>query len=196
VATGLRRSGGRDGAEGGSSLLMPPAPAVEVARVEAAVLGDERLVRAALTAHGPAARRRRYSRALAGAAVVAAGLVGFTWWADLPTPLYPVGVVLALASAWPLAADRYRSLGHTVVDGHLVVRLGSLHRRRTVLAIDGIIGVTIRQSLFQRRAGLVTVIATTAAGAQHYDIPDVPETVAIDLARTLVPASRPLIGGG
>ena len=127
---------------------------------------------------------------------MAAGLVGFTWWADLPTPLYPVGVVLALASAWPLAADRYRSLGHTVVDGHLVVRLGSLHRRRTVLAIDGIIGVTIRQSLFQRRAGLVTVIATTAAGAQHYDIPDLPETVAIDLARTLVPASRPLIGGG
>jgi putative membrane protein len=194
VATGLRRSGGQDGAEGGSSLLMPPAPAVEVRRVEAAVLGDERLVRAPLTAHGPAARRRRYIRALAGAAVVAAGLVGFTWWADLPTALYPVGVVLALAGAWLLAADRYRSLGHSVVDGHVVVRLGSLHRRRTVLAIDGIIGVTIRQSLFQRRAGLVTVIATTAAGSQHYDIPDLPETVAIDLARTLVPASRPLIG--
>ena len=193
VATGLRRTGGEGGEGGGSSLLMPPAPVADVLGVESTVLGDERPTNAPLAEHGPAARRRRYTRALAGAAGFAAVLAALTWWTGLPAPLYPIWVAIALIGALLLAADRYRNLGHALVDRHLVVRLGSLHRRRTVLAIDGVIGVTIRQSPFQRRAGLMTVIATTAAGSQHYDIPDLPRTVAIDLTRALVPASRPLI---
>ncbi len=191
VATGLRRGGGEEG--GGSTLLMPPAPVADVLRVEAAVLGDERLVREPLRPHGPAARRRRYTRALVAAALILAGSAALAWWAGLPAPLYPFWVAVVLAASLALAADRYRNLGHAVVDGHLVVGLGSLHRRRTVLAVDGVIGATIRRSVFQRRAGLATVIATTAAGAQHYDVPDLPEAAAIELARTLVPVCRALI---
>lgn len=194
VATGLRRTGGEGGEGGGSSLLMPPAPVAEVLRVESTVLG-ERLTNAALAAHGPAARRRRYTRALVGAAAFAAVLALLTWWTDLPAQLYPIWVAVALIGALLLAADRYRSLGHTVLDGHLVVRLGSLHRRRTVLAIDGVIGVTMRQSPFQRRAGLMTVIATTAAGVQRYDIPDLARPAALELARTLVPQASAVITG-
>ncbi len=191
VATGLRRGGGEGG--GGSTLLMPPAPVADVLRVEATVLGDERLVREPLRPHGPAARRRRYTRALVAAALILAGSAALAWWAGLPAPLYPFWVAVVLAASLALAADRYRNLGHAVVDGHLVVGLGSLHRRRTVLTVDGVIGVTIRRSVFQRRAGLATVIATTAAGAQHYDVPDLPEAAAIELARTLVPVCRALI---
>jgi putative membrane protein len=161
VATGLRREGG---GEGGSSLLMPPAPAADVLRVQTAILGDQRLVRGSLQPHGTAARRRRYTRSLAGAAAALAALAALTWWVGLPAPLYPLWVVAVRGGSLPLAADRYRNLGHAVVDGHLVVGFGSLHRRRTVLAVDGVIGVTIRQSIFQRRAGVATLIATTAAG--------------------------------
>lgn len=190
IATGLRRSGGEGGGAGsdggGGSLLMPPAPAAEVRRVEAAVLGDDRLVDTPLTAHGPAARRRRYTRALVGTLPVAAGLAALTWWAGLPPPILALWAVLVLV-AFPLAADRYRNLGHAVVDGHLIIQVGSLDRRRTVLAVDGIVGVTVRRSLFQRRAGLATVIATTAAGAQHYDVPDLTWGTALQVAHRLVP---------
>lgn len=193
VATGLSRAGGQgDGGDGGgSSLLMPPAPTAQVRRVEAAVLNpgnpDHRLVDTPLTAHGPAARRRRYLRALLGTLPVAAGLAALTWWAGLPAPFLALWAVL-VAAAVPLAADRYRNLGHAVADGRLIVRVGSLYRRRTVLALDGVVGVTIRQSLFQRRAGVATVVANTAAGAQHYDVPDLPVAAAADLARTILPA--------
>jgi putative membrane protein len=194
VATGLRRPGGED--SGGSSLLMPPAPVTEVLRIESIVLGDEHLTHAPLAAHGPAARRRRYIRALVGAAAFAAGLAALTRWAELPASLYPLVVLAAVVGGVLLAADRYRNLGHAIVDRHLVVRLGSLHRRRTVVAIDGVVGVTIRQSWFQRRAGLATLIATTAAGAQHYDVPDLPARTAMDVAAALVPACVPLTTAG
>uniref|UniRef100_UPI003B3AD31C PH domain-containing protein n=1 Tax=Nakamurella sp. TaxID=1869182 RepID=UPI003B3AD31C len=193
IATGLRRAGGDDAGpagDGGGALLMPPAPAGEVRRVEAAVLSrgraGDRLVDTPLLRHGPAARRRRYTRALAGTLPVAAGLAALTWWAGVPTPLLTLWALLIVAAV-PLAADRYRHLGHAVVDDHLVVQVGSLARRRTVLAVDGIVGVTVRRSFFQRRAGLATLIATTGAGAQHYDVPDLPEPVALDLARCLLP---------
>ena len=190
IVTGLRRAGGEGNEGGGSSLLMPPAPAAEVRRVEAAVLDPDnagrRAVDPTLTAHGPAARRRRYTRALAGTLPVAAGLAALTWWAGLPAPFLPLWAVLVLV-AFPLAADRYRSLGHAVTEGRLIIQVGSLDRRRTVLAVDGITGVTIRRSPFQRRAGLATLVATTGAGAQHYDVPDLEWGVALDLARRLLP---------
>ena len=119
---------------------------------------------------------------------MAAGLAALTWWAGVPTPALALWALLILAAV-PLAADRYRNLGHAVVDDHLVVQVGSLARRRTVLAVDGIVGVTVRRSFFQRRAGLATLIATTGAGAQHYDVPDLPVAVAVELARRLLPAS-------
>jgi putative membrane protein len=43
-----------------------------------------------------------------------------------------------------------------------------------VLARDGIIGWKVEQSFFQRRADLAMLVATTAAGRQHYDVVDVP----------------------
>ena len=71
-------------------------------------------------------------------------------------------VVAALA----LAADRARSLGHTLADGYVVARSGSLNRRREALEVEHVIGWTFRSTWFQRRAGLTTLVATTAGGRQ------------------------------
>ncbi|MGW1743722.1 PH domain-containing protein [Nocardia sp. NPDC001965] len=133
-----------------------------------------------LTRHGPAARRRRYVRAcwpvpLTVAILVvtpAAGLHAPGWWWLLPVVLAPVCALLA--------EDRYRGLGHTVVpaaDGSpswLIVGSGSLDRVRTCLEAPGIIGWTVRQTFWQRRAGLATVGAATAAGKKFYRIEDIP----------------------
>ncbi|MDQ6922097.1 MAG: PH domain-containing protein, partial [Candidatus Dormibacteraeota bacterium] len=64
---------------------------------------------------------------------------------------------------------------------------GSLVRRRSMLSCDGIIGWNLRQSFFQRRAGLATLVATTAAGRQQYAVQDVPLDEAVDVANRALP---------
>ena len=81
----------------------------------------------------------------------------------------------ALAAALALAADRVRSLGHALVAGTSWSRSGSLIRRREALETAGVIGWNLRSTWFQRRAGLTTLVATTAGGQQSVTALDVPE---------------------
>lgn len=182
IATGLRV--GR-GAERGGTLLLPPAPRSEALRVAAAVIRRREPVTAPLRVHGPAARRRRYTRALPVCALVVAALTAL-WWAGLPAWVW-LGSLALLPCGALAAADRYRGLGHAVVDGNLVSAAGSLVRRRNVLACEGIIGWNLRQSFFQRRAGLVTLTATTAAGRQAYHVQDVDAAEALRVAGEALP---------
>jgi putative membrane protein len=183
IATGLRV--GR-GAERGGSLLVPPAPRTDVLRVAAEVIGAAEPVTCPLTAHGPRARTRRYTRALIVWALLVAALaivhwaIGGPWW-------LPVAALALLPVALALAADRYRNLGHAVAGGRLVVGRGSLVRRRAAVAAEGIIGWNVERSFFQRRAGLATLTATTAAGEQHYDVQDVELGEALRVAEELLP---------
>ena len=49
------------------------------------------------------------------------------------------------------------------------------------------IGWTVRATWFQRRAGLVALVATTAGGRQRVTVPDVPEDDAVALAGAATP---------
>ncbi|WP_374243100.1 PH domain-containing protein [Mycobacterium sp. CnD-18-1] len=165
------------GGEGEASLLLPPCPAVTARTVLAELIDDPEAVEAPLQAHGPAAVRRRWTRAvalpvLAGVALALVGVPVWVWvlWA------------LLLGCACLMAADRARSLGHLVRDGWLVARAGSLERRRDHLDTAGIIGWTVRQTFFQRRAGVATLIAATAAGEKRYQVLDVPAEQAWSVA--------------
>jgi putative membrane protein len=183
IATGLRV--GR-GAERGGSLLLPPAARTEAQRVAAEVIGRSAPLTCPLVEHGPRARIRRYTRALAGWALLAAALAIVHWAVGGPAWLLVVALVLLPVAAL-LAADRYRNLGHAVADASLVVRSGSLVRRRCVVSAEGIIGWNVERSFFQRRVGLATLTATTAAGRQHYDVQDVDLREALRVAEELVP---------
>jgi putative membrane protein len=113
--------------------------------------------------------------------------LGLLWWfVNWPVWL-PITALALFVLAVPLALDRYRNLGHALADGFLVTRYGSLIRRRYMLDAAGIIGWNERMSFFQRRAGLVTLIATTAAGRQHYDVIDIARSDAIALADAATP---------
>lgn len=182
ITTGL----GRGTAESGATVLAPPAPVRLVTEVAVAVCADPEAVHGRLHQHGPVARRRRYTRAiLSGAGITLGTAVATVWW-QLPTGLFVVGC-LPLLAAPLLAADRYAGLGHLLTPGHLVVRAGSFERHRAVLARAGVIGVVVRQSFFQRRAGVATLTVTTAAGRQAYHVVDAPLPRAWALAAALLP---------
>ncbi|MBS9373297.1 PH domain-containing protein [Rhodococcus sp. B50] len=185
---------GRTAQQGGSSLVLPSAPDGEVRRVAAEVLTQRLPLDAPLRSHGPRARRRRYVRTLwPVGVVVVVGLAALTVTERrVPVPVLVTVIVLLVAGACALAQDRYRGLGHAVVDGHLVARSGSIDRQRICLDADGVIGWTVRQTFFQRRAGLATVVAATPAGSGRYEVIDIP----VDEAWALVQEVTPGMGEG
>jgi putative membrane protein len=167
---------GVDGA-GEASMLLPPCQKSTAEAVLTDLIAQPDAVSGVLRRHGPAATRRRWTRALTLPVIAVLVLV------LLPTPTW-AWVVWALSTICCalLAFDRSRSLGHRVGDGWLVARTGSLQRRRDCIAAPGIIGWTVRQTLMQRRAGVATLIAATAAGVKHYQLIDVPADIAWSVA--------------
>ncbi|SCF84434.1 putative membrane protein [Streptomyces sp. Ncost-T6T-2b] len=91
----------------------------------------------------------------------------------------PVAVVLAL--------DAYRGLGHALSGRYLVTRSGTVRRSTAALERAGVIGWTVKQSVFQRRAGLLSVTATTAAGGGAYTAYDTDASEGLTFAAEAVP---------
>jgi len=162
---------------GEASLLLPPCPRATAESVLSGLIAKPDAVSGPLRAHGPAATRRRWTRALTLPAVLLIVM------AAVPTPIWvwPVWAVLTVCCVL-LAVDRSRALGHRVDAQWLVARSGSLDRRRDCIAAAGIIGWTVRQTLLQRRAGVATLIAATAAGVKRYRVIDVPAELAWTIA--------------
>jgi putative membrane protein len=162
---------------GEASVLLPPCPAATAEAVLIELVGDRDVVTGPLRGHGRRAAMRRWTRALGipvviGAALAAVMVVGGK--SAVPLWVWPAWIAL---TAWCalLAVDRIGALGHRVQDGWLVMRAGSVERRRDCLATAGIISWTVRQSPFQRRAKVATLVAATAAGVKRYPLIDVPE---------------------
>jgi putative membrane protein len=123
-----------------------------------------------LTAHPAAARRRRVVRAVAsGLLVTAAGAVATLtagWWWVLA-----IGVALTVLGV-PLGLGRYAALGHAAGPRSFSVRSGWLVREQAVLQRRAVVGWQVRQSVFQRRVGLATVMACVGAGTGGYTAVD------------------------
>ena len=171
---------------GEASQLLPPCPRATAEAVLVDLIERPDVVTGALTPHGPAAIRRRWVRALALPVVasVGAGIAALT--VGIGVWVWPVLVLLSAFSVF-LAVDRSRSLGHRVGGGWLVARAGSMQRRRDCVAAPGIVGWTVRQSWPQRRAGVATLVAATAAGTKRYEVLDVPADAAWTIAATTSP---------
>ncbi|WP_433250707.1 PH domain-containing protein [Streptosporangium sp. CA-135522] len=184
VATGL--------AEDDSTALLPPSPRAEVHRSAAAVLAEAvSPTLMTLRPHPRAALRRRIVHALWPPLVLVALFAGLAaWLSRIPDLLWPVGPVLlltGLSAGLLLARDAYRNLGHGLHGGYLVTRYGTARRRTVVLRRSAIIGWTVSRSPFQRRAGLLTLAATTAAGKKAYKVRDVSVPQGLAFAEESVP---------
>lgn len=174
---------GVDGA-GEASLLLPPCPRATAETVLSELIARPDVVSGPLRRHGAVATRRRWTRALTLPAVLL--IVMAALYSRTPVWLWPVLAVLTVCCVL-LAIDRSRALGHRVEADWLVARAGSLDRRRDCIAAAGIIGWTVRQTFLQRRAGVATLIAATAAGVKSYRVIDVPAEVAWTIAGAASP---------
>jgi putative membrane protein len=98
------------------------------------------------------------------AGVVLTPLAGW-WW------LLATGAVLTVLGV-PLGIARYAALGHAAGPRSFAVRSGWLVQEQTVLQHRAVVGWQVRQSIVQRRAGLVTVQACVGAGRGGYTAAD------------------------
>lgn len=187
IATGLTDHNDKSENKAPNKGLLPFAPKAEAEHVAAQVLGSG-VIDLDLIAHPRAARTRR---------LVRAGWVAGIWAAlvVLAAVRLPVsgrvvaGFAVALV-AWAavlLAFDAYRSLGHRLDPAYLNMRSGTFTRTTVRLERAGIIGWQLRSSWFQRRRGLVTLVATTAAGSGAYAVRDLGTDDATALADAAVP---------
>ncbi|WP_018333563.1 PH domain-containing protein [Actinomycetospora chiangmaiensis] len=182
VATGLSH-GKRQRSD--PRALLPVAPAAVVDRVVAEVLQEPAAptTQVDLLAHPRTARTRRVRRASAvclvpavvTAALALAGADGLWFTAA-------VLAVLGLGAGVGLGRLAYRNLGHGVVGRYVVTRHGVPGRRTVALRRDGILTWTLTRTPFQRRAGLVTLWFTTAAGDGAYGVYDLGVEQAMALA--------------
>jgi len=186
VATGLGSRSDRERSD--PKTLLPPAPLAVAHRVATAVLGASPVSDVDIRRHPRAARSRRLRWSLLPVFLVVAvlGVLGalttvvllhLAWIAAMV--LTPVAVALAL--------DDYRNLGHGLAGDYLVTRYGAGSRHTVALLRGGVIGWTVRSSPFQRRAGLITLAATTAAGRGEYFVRDVDESEGLAFAAEAVP---------
>ena len=188
VTTGL------DAKTSGKGALLPPAPLEQAHRVASAALGltDTGLATSAiLVRHPMAALRRRMTRAVVPAVVMAA----LSWLCsdaiDWLAPIWPSALLLVPLAAI-LAADRYRNLGHALRPEYLVISNGSLVRRRVAVQRSGIIGWRLHQSPLQRWSGVLTLDAITAAGAGRYSVVDITPARALELVARVNPGLLPI----
>jgi putative membrane protein len=185
VATGMRAKTENQSSD--PKTLLPAAPMPVARRVATEVLGAP-VGAAVIVGHPRAARRRRllwaaYWVLVPVAILVLLGLL-------LTTVLLHIAWITAVVLtpiAVALALDEYRNLGHGLTDQHLVTRYGAGSRRTVSLLRSGVIGWTIKSSPFQRRAGLVTIAATTAANKGEYLVSDVGESEGLRFAAEAVP---------
>lgn len=188
VATGLKQNRPNQMAEE-SKVLLPESPRAYADDVAAQILAEPQSPTSTpLLPHPPAARRRRLTWALAAVAAAVGVLVvlGLTTTSVLLHVAWVSAVVLGALGVF-LALQAYGNLGHGSSDGYLVIRHGVLARRTVALRRSGVIGWTIRQSPMQRRAGLITIFATTAAGSAAYPVYDADAAEAVQYAADMVP---------
>ena len=135
-----------------------------------------------------AARRRRLFRAIfPWLVVVACASAAALMWSTILVVGSRCRPRSSRCSGIPLGLDRYRSLGHTYDGTRLSVRSGSLRRSQAVVEERAVVGWTLSQTWFQRRAGVLTVTAGVGAGSGGYAALDVGEVEGVAFAAEVTP---------
>ncbi len=172
-----------------SGAMTPTTSRTASTRLAEALLGEpvlaqERLAPGWLVAHPPVARRRIVVRYQLWNLLLAIAL-GAAWWFWSWTPWLLVAPAALAVLLVPAALANGRTLGHRIHEGSLTARRGFFWRRTDVVQLRGISGAHVTQSVLQRRLGLASVVATTAAGEKHYTVVDVALGTAAELAAQL-----------
>lgn len=168
------------------SALLPRGPRGIAREVATHVLGAPSPLEVPLPRHPRAALRRRLWWATAVTILLVAVVA-----LPVATSVVPAWVLWAAIGVWPVALAgavvAYQALGHAITDDYVVMRSGMTSRTTSALRRDAVSTIAVRQSILQKRLGLSTVSAMTAAGWSVYEAPDVSADEALSFAAQAAP---------
>ena len=193
IETAGARPGEAEAAGGaGAEAFVPIAHRGEVVRLVRGVFGDFDFDRLGLQPVHPRSRARAVRRyaLLLGIPALAFALVA--WRAGQPA------WILALLPAVPLprllAGWQYVNRGWALQQGYVVARAGVLNRVTWIIPEHKLQTLHLRESPFQRRAGLASLVVDTAAGGRQAVVADLgaerARALLTDLAARVRSASR------
>lgn len=185
---------GRSDQPGGrAEAFVPLARRRDVGRLLQEVFEDARLDGLRLNPVAPVSRRRGFAR-------LAVPLVGATAVLGLWLDRNSIALLLLLGPAWLYAAAQYRARAWGRTAGYAIARGGVFTRITSVVPERKIQTLHFRESPFQRRRGIGTVMIDTAAGGRVARIVDVREATGlgllVELARPERAAGLPSAGAG
>jgi putative membrane protein len=190
----IETAGGTPGERGGAEAFVPIAPRAEVGRLVRGIFGDADADVPLRPVH-PRARRRLTARYLALLLVAWTPFWAARWLEVQPAGTMAPWLALLLPVAWLAAGWEYRGRGWALPPGYVLARSGMLTRVTWIIPDRRLQTLHLRDTLFQRRHGLATILVDTAAGGRQAAIVDLAEPEARrlldEMAARVAAAHRP-----
>ncbi|MGC7102066.1 PH domain-containing protein [Amycolatopsis lurida] len=169
--------------------ILPRTPLSEAGRVADEVLPGDHVqpLDIPLRKHPFSALTRRLFWAVWAPGLLAGLLAWLGATGALPDRAWWFAIAL-LPATLPLAVVAYLALGHGIAGPYLVVRGGVVARSTVVLQHQAVIGWSLRQTVFQRLRGRMSVGIPTAAGERYYRASDAGKDQALTFVKEVTPA--------
>lgn len=150
---------------GGAETVAPLARGHDVPRLVAAIFPRVDYGGISLDRVHPRSRSRSF---ILYGIVLLTLAAGIAFWRLRPAVI----PLLLLPAAWLLAAWQYRHRGYATIPDYIVARNGAFNRITWLVPRQKLQTLHLKQSPFQRRHGLASVILDTAGGRGHASVRD------------------------
>jgi len=187
----IETAGGSPGQRGGAEAFVPIARRGEVARLVRGIFADAQVDEADFQHVHPKAERRLRRRYLLSFLV----LVWAPFWVARWFEVQPAGTMapwvgLLLPLPWLMARWQYAHRGWALPPGYVMARSGVLNRVTWIVPDRKLQTLHVRDTPFQRRLGLSTLVVDTAAGGKQAAVIDLAHSTARRLLEELAVRAR------
>ncbi|HYR07554.1 MAG TPA: PH domain-containing protein [Longimicrobium sp.] len=187
----IETAGGSPGQRGGAEAFVPIARTSEVGRLVRGIFGDAQVDGADYQRVHPKAERRMRMRYLWIFLVfVWAPFWVARWFYVQPAGMLAPYVALLLPLPFLAARWQYQNRGWALPPGYVLARSGVLNRVTWIVPDRKLQTLHVRDTPFQRRLGLSTLVVDTAAGGRQAAVIDLPHSTARRLLQELAERAR------
>ncbi|HEU0078971.1 MAG TPA: PH domain-containing protein [Longimicrobiaceae bacterium] len=186
----IETAGGSPGQAGGAEAFVPIARTKDVGRLVRGIFGEADVDGAEFTRVHPRAERRLARRYLAWFLVLWAPFWVARWLDVQPAGLLAPWMAVFLPLVWLMARWQYRNRGWALPPGYVMARSGVMNRITWIVPDRKLQTLHVRETLFQRRLGLSTLVVDTAAGGRQASVIDLSHSTARRLLEELTVRAR------
>ncbi|HEX2206468.1 MAG TPA: PH domain-containing protein [Longimicrobium sp.] len=187
----IETAGGTPGQAGGAEAFVPIARTRDVGRLVRGIFGDAQVDGVELQRVHPKAERRLRRRYLVNFLVFVWTPFWVTRWFDVqPGGMMAPYVAALLPLPFLIARWQYRNRGWALPPGYVMARSGVVNRVTWIVPDRKLQTLHVRETFFQRRLGLATVVVDTAAGGRQAAVVDLASSTARRLLEELAVRAR------